>query len=315
MRVLITGANGFVGRAFCAEAKKRGASVRGAVRIAGVSIDYCEPTVVGEIDGETNWSTALEGCHWVVHTAARVHVKVKSTNLELAEYRRVNVEGTLNLARQCAQNGVKRFLFLSSIKVNGENTDLGEPFRTDSAPNPKDAYGISKFEAELGLWKIAAESSMQIVIVRPPLVYGPGVKANFRMMMKCLSLGLPLPLGAARDNRRSMVSIDNLVDFIWTCLTHPRAASQTFLISDGEDLSTRDLLNRLGKAMDKPTKLIPIPLGLLKLFTKIAGLEAIGSKLFDSLQVDISKTATDLNWRPLIDVDEGLRRTALGHIA
>jgi len=227
----------------------------------------------------------------------------------------VNVEGTLNLARQCAQNGVKRFLFLSSIKVNGENTDLGEPFRTDSAPNPKDAYGISKFEAELGLWKIAAESSMQIVIVRPPLVYGPGVKANFRMMMKCLSLGLPLPLGAARDNRRSMVSIDNLVDFIWTCLTHPRAASQTFLISDGEDLSTRDLLNRLGKAMDKPTKLIPIPLGLLKLFTKIAGLEAIGSKLFDSLQVDISKTATDLNWRPLIDVDEGLRRTALGHIA
>jgi len=225
----------------------------------------------------------------------------------LAEYRRVNVDGTLNLARYAVEAGVKRFVFISSIKVNGEQIAPGRPFTCDDTPTPKDPYAISKLEAEQGLQQIALETGMEVVIIRPPLVYGPGVKGNFASMIKLVEKGLPLPFGAI-DNRRSLVGLDNLVDLIITCIDHPNAANQVFLVSDGEDLSTSGLLRRVAKAMGKPSRLIPVPAGLLQLGATVLGKKAIGQRLLGSLQVDISSTRERLDWTPPVSVDEGLRR-------
>jgi len=225
------------------------------------------------------------------------------------EFRRVNVEGTLQLARQAAVAGVRRFVFISSIKVNGEDTTQGIPFSPDGAREPKDAYGTSKCEAEQGLQALAAETDMEVVIIRPVLVYGPGVKANFLSMMRWLSRGIPLPFGAIH-NKRSLVALDNLVDLIVTCIDHPAAANQVFLVSDGEDLSTTDLLRRMASALGKPARLLPVPAWLLEFGARLLGKQDLAQRLCGSLQVDISKTRELLGWTPPVSVDEGLRKTA-----
>jgi nucleoside-diphosphate-sugar epimerase len=227
----------------------------------------------------------------------------------LAEFRKVNVEGTLNLARQAAEAGVRRFIFISSIKVNGEGTPLGSPYRADAQPQPADSYGISKMEAEQGLRALAAETGMEVVIIRPTLVYGPGVKANFLSMMRWLHKGVPLPFGAIH-NQRSLVALDNLVDLIVTCIDHPAAANQTFLVSDGEDLSTTELLRRMATALGKPARLLPVPSWLLEAGASILGKKALSQRLCGSLQVDISKTRELLGWTPPLSVDAALRKTA-----
>ncbi len=230
----------------------------------------------------------------------------------MAAFRSVNVEGTANLARQAAATGVRRFVFLSSVKVNGEFTETGQPFTADDAPAPKDPYGVSKYEAEKLLRKIAAETGMEVVIIRPPLVYGPGVKANFESMMRWLMRGVPLPLAAMTNNRRSLVALDNLVDLIVTCLNHPAAANQTFLVSDGEDLSSAQLLKRMGAAMGHPAHLFYMPPALLKLGASVLNKPGIYQRLCGSLQLDIAKTRQLLGWIPPVSVDEGLRRAAEG---
>jgi UDP-glucose 4-epimerase len=231
----------------------------------------------------------------------------------LAEFRRVNVQGTLNLARQAATVGARRFVFVSSIKVNGETTQRGRPFTADDAPAPRDPYGVSKMEAEQGLREIALQTGMEVVIIRPPLVYGPKVKANFAVMMRWLRRGVPLPLGALH-NQRSLVALDNLVDLIATCLTHPGGANQTFLVSDGEDVSTTELLRRMAKAMGRPARLIPVPAGWLKLAAALVGKQDVVQRLCGSLQVDIGKTRRLLDWTPPQLLDEGLRQAANGYV-
>lgn len=311
-RVLITGASGFVGQALCRELLARGYVVRAVVRrmddVARM-LPGCEAAQVENVGGDTDGRSALSGVNTLVHLAARVHVMRDSAADPLAEFRKVNVEGALNLACQAAAAGVRRFIFISSIKVNGEGTPLGRSYTADDAPAPIDSYGISKREAEDGLRQLAAETGMEVVIIRPPLVYGPGVKANFLNMMRWLCKGVPLPLGAIH-NRRSLVALDNLVDFICVCLNHPAAANQTFLVSDGEDISTTDLLRRMAHALHVPARLLPVPRGLLEWGAKVLGREDLSQRLCASLQVDISKARTLLGWQPPVTVEMALRRTA-----
>ena len=245
----------------------------------------------------------------VIHLAARVNETQETTTDALAEFRRVNVEETVNLARQAATAGVHRFVFISSIKVNGESTPLGQAFVVDNVPTPQDSYGISKLEAEQGLIDISNQVGMEVVIIRPPLVYGPGVKANFLAMMRWLHKGLPLPFGAIH-NCRSLVALDNLVDLIVTCLDHPAAANQIFMVSDDEDISTTELLLRTSKALGKPAYFVPVPESLLQIGAKLLGKQGIIPRLFGNLQVDISHTKQILDWTPPINVDDGLRKTA-----
>ena len=301
-RVVVTGSNGFVGRALCAGLAARGFVVCCVTRSRCGLHGGTEDFVVGNMDGSTGWEEALTGCKVVVHLAARVHVMADAADDPPDEFRRVNVHGTLNLARQAAASGVRRFVFVSSIKVNGEATQLGSPFTADDEPAPLDAYGVSKMEAEQRLRELATETRMEVVIVRPPLVYGPGVKATFASMMRWLKRGVPLPLGAIH-NQRSLVALDNLVDLIITCLTHPAAANQTFLVSDGEDLSTTQLLRRMGVALGKPARLIPVPVSILKLGAALVGKPELAQRLCGSLQVDMSKTRELLGWTPPLSVD------------
>ena len=309
MKILVTGANGFVGKSLTAELFGQGYTVQAAVRTKVAPIENVETTIVGEVNGNTDWSQSLAGVSTVVHLAARVHIMRDSAADPLAEFRAVNVHGTLNLARQAAAAGVRRFVFLSSIKVNGEHTDLGSPFTEDTITNPQDAYGISKHEAELGLRGIAAETGMQVVIIRPPLIYGAGVKANFASLLRVIRRGVPLPLGLATHNRRSFVSLNNLVDFIITCIQHPNAANQTFLVSDGCDLSTTELLRRMGNALGKSARLIPVPVAVLEAGAALFGRRDVAQRLCGSLQVDITKAKELLGWTPPFGVDEGLRLT------
>lgn len=220
----------------------------------------------------------------------------------------MNVEGTLNLARQAAAAGVRRFVFISSIKVNGEATAPGHPFTADDTPAPEDSYGVSKAEAESQLKLVAQETGMEVTIIRPPLIYGPGVKGNFASLISLVRRGLPLPLGGVTHNRRSLVGLDNLVDLILVCADHPKAANQTFLISDGEDLSTTELLRKVGKALRQPARLLWVPAGLISLMAALFGKKAIFERLVGSLQVDIDKTCELLDWKPSVAMDEGLRR-------
>ena len=310
--VLVTGASGFVGRALCAETVARGTTVRGITRSACDLPAGVNNLVVGRLDAGTDWRDGLTGCEVVIHLAARVHVMLDTAAKPLGEFRRVNVQGTLNLARQAAVAGVQRFVYVSSIKVNGESTRPGQPFTADDVSAPLDAYGISKMEAEQGLQGIALQTGMDVVIIRPPLVYGPGVKANFAAMMRWLSRGVPLPLGAIH-NQRSLVALDNLVDLIVTCLTHPAAANQTFLVSDGEDVSTTELLRRMGRAMGHPARLVPVPVSWLKLTATLLGKQDVSQRLCSSLQVDIAKTRDLLGWCPPLSLDQGLKKAAQGY--
>jgi nucleoside-diphosphate-sugar epimerase len=308
-RVLVTGANGFVGNALLKHLRLRnGMDVVGSVRSPS---GFAAPALVQvpELNGDTDWSGALAGVTDVVHCAARAHVMHETAGPEnaLAKFRRANVDGTLNLARQAAEAGVSRFVFISSVKVNGEGTAIGQPFRASDPPSPQDAYGRSKHEAELQLRDLASRTGMGCVIVRPPLVYGPGVKANFAALMRWLRRGIPLPLGSVQDNRRSLVALDNLVSLLTTCITHPAAANQTFLVSDGEDLSTADLLQRMARAQGVTARLLPVPVFLLQAGAHLVGKRDFARRLLGSLQVDIVPTCECLDWRPPLSVDEGLR--------
>ncbi|WP_286220271.1 UDP-glucose 4-epimerase family protein [Marinobacter apostichopi] len=306
-RVLVTGASGFVGGHLMTRlAAEPSVAVRGAVR-KKLQGDDSRRIAVGEINGDTDWSEALKGQHAIVHTAARAHIMDDEAADPLTEFRSVNVAGTLNLARQAAAAGVERFVFISSIKVNGEHTTSGQCFTADDVPAPEDPYGISKREAEEGLQHIAEETGLEVVIIRPPLVYGQGVKGNFANMTKLIVKGIPLPLGAIHNNR-SLVALDNLMDLIINCIDNPAAANQVFLVSDGEDLSTSELLRCVGKAMGQPARLLPVPAELLQFGAMVLGKKAMAQRLLGSLQVDISKTRELLGWEPPVSVDEGLRR-------
>lgn len=307
--ILVTGATGFVGRAVCNRLKERNA-LRIAVRTRAIG-EWAEQhdVVQATLDPAQNWQSALEGIATVVHCAARVHVMNDDAADPLREFRRINVDGTLRLATQAAEAGAGRFVFISSIKVNGESTVPGQPFTAAQAPDPIDPYGVSKWEAEQQLRKLSAETGMEVVIIRPVLVYGPDVKANFLNMMKWLYKGVPLPLGAIH-NKRSLVALDNLVDLIVTCIDHPRAANQTFLVSDGEDLSTTELLQRMSWALGKRPRLLPVPAWMLETAAKVVGKQSIAQRLYGSLQVDISYTRERLGWTPSVSVDAALRKTA-----
>ncbi len=316
MRILLTGATGFVGRGLLermvAHVDLQPVAV---VRNSAAALTNHVTTFrVAGIEGDTDWRPALEGVDAVIHCAARVHVMHDTSSDPLAEFRKVNVDGTFNLARQAALAGVRRFIFISSIKVNGEGTELGKPYSADCHPAPLDPYGVSKMEAEEGLRDLASETGMELVIIRPVLVYGPGVKANFRSMMNWLCMGVPLPLGAIH-NKRSLVSLDNLVDLIVTCIDHPAAANQTFLVSDGEDLSTTELLRRMSLALGKPARLLPVPAALLGSAAAMLGKKNVAQRLCGSLQVDISKTRELLGWAPPVSVDQALRMTADHYLA
>jgi nucleoside-diphosphate-sugar epimerase len=308
--VLVTGASGFVGSALLKRMLADGLTPRAAFR--GTARDVPGGLAVVErvnLDADYDWRPALAQCSAVVHTAARVHLMRDTAPDPLPEFRRVNVEGTQRIARQAADVGVGRFVFLSSIKVNGERTQPGRPFRAEDPPAPTDAYGISKHEAEQALLEVGADTGMEVVIVRPVLVYGPGVKANFLSMMRWLARGIPLPLGALH-NRRSLVGLDNLVDLLTTCLHHTAAVNETFLVSDEHDLSTTELLRRMAAALGRPPRLIPVPERVLKAGASLLGKGDLAQRLLGSLQVEIGKPRNLLGWSPPMSIDDELRVTA-----
>lgn len=309
--ILLTGVSGFVGGAIHERLVMEGVgALTVALRQSMPALpDSTRQVLVAAIDAQTDWAEALNGVDTVIHSAARVHVMSDNSENPLEEFRKVNVAGTLNLARQAVDAGVRRFIFISSIKVNGEGTMPGSPFFADAVPAPVDPYGISKMEAEQALLKLADQTGIEVVIVRPPLVYGPGVKANFLNMMKWLKKGIPLPFGSI-NNRRSLVALDNLVDLIVLCIRHPGAAGQTFLVSDGEDLSTSELLRRMGAALGVSSRLIPVPSWMLEMGASMLGKKDLSQRLCGSLQVDITKNRELLGWVPPNSVEQSLALAA-----
>ena len=309
MTILLTGASGFVGSALLQRLRGDGFDVFAVVRTSSNgSLGAVPMLCVTEFSGCTDFASAFVGITTVVHLAARVHL-IKDTEADpLTAFRTVNVDGTLNLARQAAAFGVKRFVFVSSVKVNGESTLPGRAFTETDISNSQDAYGQSKYEAEQGLRQVSADTGMEVVIIRPPLVYGPGVKANFAALMRVVKRGWPLPLGAVH-NQRSLVAMDNLVDFILTCITNPLAANQTFFVSDGQDLSTTDLVRGMAQAAGVPARLLPVPVWALQTGALLLGKRDAIQRLCGNLQVDISKARSLLGWVPPMSVDEGLRRS------
>lgn len=314
MNILITGATGFIGTALTQQLTKQNFGITAAVRKPTNTLSSSIKQVqVGGLLPETDWSSALSGIDVVIHMAARVHIMDDMSTDPLKEFRKVNTAATLNIAKQAANQGVRRFIYLSSIKVNGETSLPGKPFSVEDINIPTDPYGLSKYEAEQGLKKIAAKTGMEFVIIRPPLVYGPDVKANFRNMMDWLHKGIPLPLGAIH-NQRSLVALENLVDLIQTCINRPAAANQTFLVSDDEDLSTTELLKRMAIALRKPARLVPIPASLIKISATLFGKDNIAQRLCGSLQMDISHTRKTLDWKPPVRVDSALQKTANAYL-
>jgi len=301
MTVLVTGASGFIGGRLTARLAESERSVLGVVRSKseGVVLDDNLPTEsIESVDGTTRWTHLLRDVSSVVHCAAVAHGRP-------GDIREVNVAGTLNLANQASEAGVQRFVFLSSIGVNG-NVNISAFSETDS-PRPDGLYAQSKLEAEQGLWEIQRRTGMEIVILRPPLVYGRDAPGNFGSLVRWVHKGVPLPLGAIH-NKRSLVALDNLVDLIITCIDHPAAANQVFLAGDGQDVSTTELLRGVGRAMGKPARLIPVPAGMLTWGAGLLGKKAVAQRLLGSLRVDISKARNLLGWEPPLSVDEGLQR-------
>lgn len=315
VKLLLTGSTGFLGGALsrCLINDSKYKLVVALRYELSKSVVGCESIAVGDIEAATDWQQALSSVDVVVHTAARVHIMNDSVADPLAEFRKVNTAGTLNLARQAAETGVKRFVFISTIKVNGEVTLLNQSFTPKDSFIPTDPYGLSKYEAEQGLLALAKETGMEVVIIRPPLVYGPSVKANFLSMIKWIQKGVPLPFGSIH-NQRSLVALDNLVSFIIQCIDHPQAANEVFLISDGEDVSTSELLQKVAKAFGKKSFLLPIPVILMTFVAQILGKRDMASRLFDSLQVDSSKACDLLGWKPVITMDEELLKTVVAYL-
>lgn len=309
MKVLVTGASGFVGWELCSRLHKEGNEVIGALR-RGTSVlpSGVERRVVGDMNGTTQWGSAIRDVAAVIHLAARTHILDDASSDSLAEYRSVNVEGTRRLVSEAAKAGVKRFVFLSSIKVNGEQT-FDNAFNEKAKPDPEDAYGISKLEAEEVIKEVCCSSNMEYVILRSPLVYGPKVKANFLKLMRIVNSGLPLPLGNIK-NRRSLIYIGNLVDAIIKCIEHPSAANKTYMLSDGEDLSTPELIQRLSSALGVKSRLFKFPVPLLRMAAAVAGRSAEVNRLIGNLTIDSSKIRNELDWTPPYTVSEGLRLTA-----
>lgn len=309
--VLVTGASGFIGRAVCARVAREGWTVRAALRKPQDLPSDVESIVVGEVNGETDWGHALPDIESVVHLAARAHVLREKAADPLAEFRKINTEGTLNLARQAAAAGVGRFVYVSSIGVNGNQT-FATPFTEVDELKPHDLYAVSKFEAEQGLHEIAANTGMELVIIRPPLVYGPGVKGNFARLVQWVRKGVPLPFGALQ-NRRSLLALDNLASFVALCADpakSPQAANEVFLISDGEDVSTAELIRRVARAYGRKAHLLPVPPAWMRFGARLLGKSAVADRLLGSLVIDSSKARQLLGWRPVVTMDEQLRKMA-----
>ncbi|MES9963882.1 MAG: SDR family oxidoreductase [Candidatus Sedimenticola sp. 20ELBAFRAG] len=310
MNVLLTGATGFVGRAVSQSLVSSGFSVRGIARTKASSpVPGVEYALADLANYEFDWMPVLKGVEVVVHLASRVHVMRDRSDDPLSLYRAINTEGTLRLAQKSALAGVRRFIFVSSLKVNGETSNPGKPICADDVEKPTGPYATSKYEAEKGLFELADKTGMEVVVIRPPLVYGPGVRANFERMMYWLSKGLPLPFGSITENRRSLVALDNLVDLIGLCITHPAAVNQVFLASDGEDFSTSELLHKIALLMGVPSRQIRVPVNLLRLISFILGKQELATRLCDSLQVDISKNRDLLGWSPPVTADYELKLT------
>jgi nucleoside-diphosphate-sugar epimerase len=311
MSVLVTGVNGFVGQALTRYLMMSGMKVVGAVRnnasmlCHAEGLDFIE---VGEINALTNWVKALTGVDAVIHLAARVHVMQEASSDPLAEFRKVNVAGTERLAREAASAGVRRFVYVSTIKVNGEQTER-VPFTETDLPNPQDPYGISKWEAERMLQRVAQETGLEVVIVRPPLVYGPQVRGNFLRLLNLVKRGMPLPFGAI-NNCRSLIYLGNFVDALKVCLTHPNAANKIFLVKDAEDVSTPRLIRVLAEALGKNAQLLPVPPSWMRMAGGLAGKSGEVERLLGSLVLDDSAIRRELGWKPPFSMREGLRETA-----
>lgn len=301
-KVILTGASGFVGRHL-----KNTIPREKLILVGRRNLDEEYTFFSSDLDETSQYGSIMKDVSCIIHCAARAHVMNEGYDNPYCLYHKINVDGTLNLARQAAVNGVKRFIYISSIKVNGESTRVNSPFTEKNIPAPEDAYGISKLVAENSLRELSIETNMEVVIIRPPLVYGPGVKANFSAMMNLASKNLPLPLGAI-NNKRSMVALDNLVDLIVTCIEHPKAANKTFLVSDDHDVSTTELLEMMVRAIGKTPRLLPVPMEWLKFAGKLIGKQAVIERLCGNLQVDISYTKEILGWQPPISMEEGIKR-------
>lgn len=306
-KVLVTGSSGFIGREIMARLLTENANVLGATRQPSNPIREIQAPSLG---ATADWQSVLEKAKVVIHTAARAHILNESAREPINLFREVNTAGTLQLARQAVEAGVKRFLFLSSIGVNGAQSV--KPFTESDTPCALEPYAVSKLEAEQGLMALAKETGLEVVIIRPPLVYGPGAPGNFGKLANAVRRGIPLPLGAVTQNRRTLVGLDNLVDLIVTCAYHPAAANQVFLAGDDEDLSTANLLRKMARAFGVSPRLLPVPVPLLRAMARAAGKGGMVERLCGSLQVDITKARTLLGWKPPSSVDQGLARVAEG---
>jgi nucleoside-diphosphate-sugar epimerase len=307
-KILVTGADGFVGRQLCQTLSQTGFAVKAAVRQTAIApAEDLEYVTVGDIGPDTDWTEALRGVHRVVHLAGRAHIMGESSANAMAEYERVNTLGTMRLAHMAAAAQVRRFLFLSSVKVNGEET-FGQPFVETDPPGPVDAYGMSKWQAESGLLHLDQQGDLPVVVIRPPLVYGPGVRANFLKLLRLVDYGLPLPLGKIK-NKRSLVGLGNLIHFMILCLQHPAAAGEIFFVSDQEDLSTPDLIQRIGGFLGRSAYLLPVPYQVMLTIARIMGKKDAFQKLCHSLQVNVRKANEVLQWKPPFSVNDGLKQT------
>ncbi|WP_318443395.1 UDP-glucose 4-epimerase family protein [Photobacterium leiognathi] len=308
-KTLITGCSGFLGNHLFLKMQCLSFPVMSLGRTKPKNVSSSDH-IYSNLSANSEFIDALKDTSTIIHCAARVHVMNNTLSDSLEVYREVNVAGTLNLAKQAINAGVRRFIFISSIKVNGESTPVNKPFRFDDERSPEDPYGQSKSEAEEQLLQLAKETGLEVVIIRPTLVYGPGVKANFSALMNLVSKGVPLPFGCITDNKRSLVSVDNLVDLIITCIDHPKAINEVFLVSDGYDVSTSEMVRKMAVVLNKPQIQIPIPKYCYRLAGKVFGKEDVVHRLLDSLQVDISHTKKTLDWTPPQSIDDGFRNAA-----
>lgn len=314
LRLLVTGANGFVGRALCSESVRRGIHIRAATRSASDLPADTNPVIVGAIDGGTDWTEALSGVDVIIHLGARVHVMNETAADPLAEFLKVNLHGTVNLARQAVQAGAKRLVYVSTIGVNGKRTFGGHTFSEADTPFPHNEYSVSKWQAEQELLKISQKTDLEIVIVRPPLVYGSAAQGNFQLLLAAIAKGIPLPLKGA-DNLRSLIYVGNLADALIACATHPSAAGQTYIVSDGEAVSTATLADKIAHALNRPNRSFYLPIGLLRAVAAMTGRSDQVDKLFGSLLVSDSKIRRELGWAPPYSLEQGLRATAERYIA